>query len=88
MVVTDACSALAVDKPRDRDGSLEPQLVKKPQRRLFDVDEVVLSLEAKGLTAGEILAHIAGCRKTTSWKPAHRRFGWVSLPAAKIIRSR
>ena len=43
--------------PRDRDGSFEPQLAKKRQRRLSDVDEVVLSLYAKGLTTGEISAH-------------------------------
>ena len=45
--------------PRDRDGSFEPQLVKKRQRRLGEVDEVVLSLYAKGLTTGEISAHFA-----------------------------
>jgi putative transposase len=33
--------------------------VKKRQRRLSDVDEIVLSLYAKGLTTGEISAHFA-----------------------------
>jgi putative transposase len=33
--------------------------VKKRQRRLTDVDEIVLSLYSKGLTTGEILAHFA-----------------------------
>ena len=33
--------------------------MKKRQRRLLDVDEVVLSLYAKGLTTGEISAHFA-----------------------------
>ena len=45
--------------PRDRDGSFEPQIVKKRQRRLTGVDEIVLSLYAKGLTTGEISAHFA-----------------------------
>uniref|UniRef100_UPI0038CD6203 IS256 family transposase n=1 Tax=Nonomuraea corallina TaxID=2989783 RepID=UPI0038CD6203 len=45
--------------PRDRDASFEPQLVKKRQRRLSGVDEMVLSLSAKGLTHGEISAHLA-----------------------------
>ena len=36
--------------PRDRAGSFEPQIVKKRQRRLTGVDEMVLSLSAKGLT--------------------------------------
>jgi putative transposase len=45
--------------PRDRDASFDPQLVKKRQRRLSGVDEMVLSLSAKGLTHGEISAHLA-----------------------------
>jgi transposase-like protein len=45
--------------PRDRAGTFEPQLVKKRQRRLGGVDEMVLSLSAKGLTHGEISAHLA-----------------------------
>jgi putative transposase len=45
--------------PRDRDGSFEPQLVKKRQRRLSGVEDMVLSLSAKGLTTGEISAHLA-----------------------------
>jgi transposase-like protein len=44
--------------PRDTAGSFEPQLVKKRQRRLGGVDEMVLSLSAKGLTHGEISAHL------------------------------
>lgn len=45
--------------PRDRAGSFEPQLVEKRQRRLGGVDEMVLSLSAKGLTHGEISARLA-----------------------------
>jgi len=48
-----------VEVPRDRDGSFEPQLVKKRQRRLTGVDDLVISLSAKGLTHGEICAHLA-----------------------------
>ena len=43
--------------PRDTGGSFDPQIVKKGQRRLTGVDEIVLSLSAKGLTTGEIAAH-------------------------------
>lgn len=50
---------VAIEVPRDRDGSFEPQLVKKRQRRLTGVDEMVISLSAKGLTTGEISAHLA-----------------------------
>jgi transposase-like protein len=47
-----------IDVPRDRDGSFEPQTVRKRQRRLEGVDAMVLSLFAKGLTTGEIAAHL------------------------------
>lgn len=58
-VLTDACGAIEIEVPRDRAGTFEPQIVKKRQRRLTDVDEVVLSLYARGLTTGEISAHFA-----------------------------
>jgi putative transposase len=45
--------------PRDRDGSFEPRIVKKRQRRLTGVEDMVISLSAKGLTTGEIAAHLA-----------------------------
>lgn len=48
-----------IEVPRDRDGSFEPKIVKKRQRRLAGVDELVISLAAKGLTTGEIAAHLA-----------------------------
>jgi len=50
---------IEIDVPRDRDGSFEPQLVAKRQRRLTGVDDLVISLSAKGLTHGEIAAHLA-----------------------------
>jgi len=46
-----------IEVPRDTDSSFEPQIVKKRQRRLAGVDEIVLSLTAKGLTTGEVAAH-------------------------------
>jgi hypothetical protein len=44
--------------PRDRDASFEPQMVKKRQRRLNGVENIVISLSAKGLTTGKISAHL------------------------------
>ncbi|MDH6283911.1 putative transposase [Rhodococcus sp. LBL1] len=46
-----------IQVPRDTDSSFDPQIVKKRQRRLTGVDEIILSLSAKGLTTGEISAH-------------------------------
>lgn len=48
-----------IEVPRDRDSSFEPQLVAKRQRRLTGLDDLVISLSAKGLTHGEICAHLA-----------------------------
>src|ERR1700722_11633876 len=59
-VLTESTGQVQLDVPRDRDGSFEPQIVRKRQRRLTGVDEIVLSLYAKGLTTGEISAHFAG----------------------------
>jgi len=58
-VLTEATGQVGIEVPRDREGSFEPQIVKKRQRRLSGVDEIVLSLYAKGLTTGEISAHFA-----------------------------
>jgi transposase-like protein len=58
-VLTDTTGPVELDVPRDRASTFEPQIVKKRQRRLSGVDEVVLSLYAKGLTTGEISAHFA-----------------------------
>ncbi|GGJ75554.1 IS256 family transposase [Pilimelia anulata] len=48
-----------IEVPRDRDGSFEPAIVRKRQRRLNGIDQIVLSLTARGLTTGEIAAHFA-----------------------------
>jgi len=45
--------------PRDRAGSFEPVVVAKRQRRLGAIEDVVLSLSARGLTHGDIAAHLA-----------------------------
>jgi putative transposase len=57
-VLTDI-GPVEIEVPRDRAGTFEPQIVKKRQRRLSGVDEMVLSLSARGLTHGEISAHLA-----------------------------
>ncbi len=56
-VVTDV-GPVEIDVPRDREASFEPQIVRKRQRRLNGVENMVLSLSAKGLTHGVISAHL------------------------------
>jgi transposase-like protein len=48
-----------IEVPRDRDASFDPVIVRKRQRRLDGIDEIVLSLTARGLTTGEVAAHFA-----------------------------
>jgi putative transposase len=50
---------IELEVPRDRAGSFEPVIVPKRRRRLNGVDALVCSLSAKGLTHGEICAHLA-----------------------------
>ena len=57
--LTTEAGPVQVEVPRDRNGSFEPQIVKKRQRRLNGVNGIVLSLSARGLTHGEICAHLA-----------------------------
>jgi putative transposase len=57
-VLTDV-GEVEIEVPRDRDGSFDPKIVRKRQRRLAGVDGLVISLAAKGLTTGEIAAHLA-----------------------------
>ncbi len=56
-VITEA-GTLELDVPRDREGSFEPKVVKKGQRRLKGFDEKLISLYARGLTVREIQGHI------------------------------
>ena len=58
-VISEAAGEVTIEVPRDRDGSFTPVIVKKRQRRLGDVDKIVLSLYGKGMTTGEISAHFA-----------------------------
>jgi putative transposase len=45
---------IPLDTPRDRDGTFEPQLVAKHQRRLTGFDDKILALYAKGMTTRDI----------------------------------
>jgi putative transposase len=47
-----------VDAPRDRDGSFEPKIVKKRQRRFVGFDDKILALYSRGLSVRDIRAHL------------------------------
>jgi putative transposase len=50
--------AIEIAVPRDRNGSLEPQIVAKGQTRLDGFDDRIISLYARGLSVREIQAHL------------------------------
>ncbi len=50
---------VAINTPRDRDGSFEPQLVRKRQTRLAGLDDKILGLYAGGMTVCDISGHLS-----------------------------
>ncbi len=47
-----------IEVPRDRNGSFEPQLIKKRETRFDGFDEKIISLYARGMTTREIESHL------------------------------
>ena len=50
---------IEIEVPRDRAGTFTPVVVAKRQRRLGSIEDIVLSLSARGMTHGDIAAHLA-----------------------------
>ncbi len=50
--------ALPIDVPRDREGSFEPELIKKGQTRIDGMDDKIIGLYAAGLSTRDIRAHL------------------------------
>jgi putative transposase len=48
-----------IEVPRDRNGTFEPQLVKKHQRRFTGFDDKILSMYARGMSVRDIQAHLS-----------------------------
>src|SRR5215211_6195552 len=91
--VLTASGDVEVVVPRDRDGSFQPVIVAKRQRRLSNIDEIVLSLYARGLTTGDIAAHFsqiydAQVSKDTISRITDRvleeMLAWVNRPLERV----
>jgi len=50
--------AVPIDIPRDRDGSFEPELIRKGQTRIDGMDDKIIGLYAAGLSTRDIRAHL------------------------------
>lgn len=57
-VLTDA-GPIPVDVPRDRNGTFEPKLIGKHQRRLEGFNDIVIGLVARGMTVRDVRSHLA-----------------------------
>lgn len=49
---------ISIEVPRDRNGSFEPQLVKKRQTRIEGFDDKIISMYARGMSVREIQGHL------------------------------
>ncbi len=56
-----------IDAPRDRDGSFEPQIVRKRQRRFVGFDDKILALYSRGLSSA---TSRRTCRRSTASRSA------------------
>jgi transposase-like protein len=70
--------------PGDREGTFEPKIVKKRHQRLTGVDQMVISLSAKGLPTGEVQAHLAevyGAESPARRSPRSSTRSWTAWPS-------
>ena len=91
-VLTDV-GPVKVGVPRDREGTFEPKIVPRHARRVDGFDEAVVSLYAKGMTTGDIRAHLAEIygtdisRETISKitdSVAEELAGWQNRPLDRV----
>ena len=77
-----------VRTPRDRDGSFEPQLVKKRQTRLAGLDDKILALYAGGMSVRDISAHLSELYATEIGRDTVSRITDAVLEDVAAWRSR
>ena len=58
---------IEIQTPRDRNASFEPQLIKKRQTRITEMDEQILTLYAKGMSTRDIVAAFQEINLPCTW---------------------
>jgi putative transposase len=71
--ITGSFGDLALETPRDRNGTFEPQIIEKHQTRFTGFDQNIISLYARGLSTREIQQHLA----VHAWQDALNRFAII-----------
>lgn len=56
--VTTSFGDMELDVPRDRNSTFEPQIVRKQQRDVSDIENRIISMYAKGMTTRDISSHL------------------------------
>jgi transposase-like protein len=56
--VTSSMGEIPLDIPRDREGEFEPQIIRKNQTDISNIEDQVLSMYAKGMTTRDIAEHL------------------------------
>jgi putative transposase len=59
-VITDD-GPVRIEVPRDREGSFEPQIIGKHERRFTGFDQKIIAMYARGMTVREIQGYLARC---------------------------
>lgn len=75
---------VAVRVPRDRNGTFEPVTVPVGTRRVAGLDQLVVSLYAKGLTTGDIAGHL----RSLSSCLCEKRVSWLMVDGCQVMPSR
>ena len=52
--VNSSYGSMEIDVPQDRRSTFEPQIVKKRQKDISDIDQKIISMYAKGMTTRQI----------------------------------
>lgn len=56
--VSTTSGPVQIQVPRDRNGSFEPAIVPKRSRRVGNINDMILSLYARGMTTRDIESHL------------------------------
>ena len=86
--VTSSMGTLDLDIPRDRKGEFEPQIVKKNQTDISNIEDQVLSMYAKGMTHRDISTHLRDVYGVEASAEMISRMTDRILPLAKEWQSR